>query len=249
MPTTDAYEQEIEHWRERRVARLTEPWSWLSLVAREPLVHGPNEIGPGTFTLARDGAVWFEPRAGVDAAPAPVTSLRPLLHDGRRYELVTRGAATWIRVRDPESETRRRFRGIGYFPIDPRYRVVARWEPYDVAKEIRHDYEEGPPGDTQLAPGRAHFEIDGQALSLEPVIEDGAKRLHVLFGDRTNRDADGSYPAGRFLYADLPVGRELVLDFNKASNPPCAFTEFAACPLTPFEHRLPVAIPAGERRP
>ncbi len=249
MPTTDAYEQEIEDWRERRTARLTEPWSWLSLVDRQALVQGPNAIGPGTFTLGADGVVSFEPRAGVSAPAGPVTSERPLELDGRRYELLVRGGATGSACAIPDASTRRRFAGIRYFPIDPRYRVVARWEAYDVPKQIRHDYEEGPPGETETIPGRAHFEIDGQSFSLEPVIEGSGRRLHVLFGDRTNRDPDGSYPAGRFLYTDLPAGSELVLDFNKSFNPPCAFTEFAACPLTPFEHRLPVAIPAGEKRP
>jgi uncharacterized protein len=249
MSPPDAYEREIEEWRERRVLRLTEPWSWLSLVDRQSLTHGPNVIGPGTFTLGADGVVSFAPREGVPLEPAILTPNQPLLFEGRRYELLERGGASWIRVRDPAAETRRTFPGVRYFAIDPRWRIVARWEAYDRPKEIRHDYEEGPPGDTETIPGRAHFAIDGHALSLEPVIEGSGRRLHVLFGDRTNRDPDGSYPAGRFLYTDLPEGNELVLDFNKAFNPPCAFTEFAACPLTPLDHRLPVAIPAGERRP
>ena len=249
MSQPGAYEREIQDWRERRVARLTEPWSWLSLVDRQSLSHGPNEIGPGTFTLAADGTVSFAPRPGVALLPGPVTASQPLLFEGRRYELLERGGASWIRVRNPQAQTRTSFAGIRYFPVDLRWRIVARWEAYPSTKEIRHDYEEGPPGDTQRIPGRAQFEIDGQALSLEPVIEDSGRRLHVLFGDRTNREPDGSYPAGRFLYTDLPEGDELVLDFNKAFNPPCAFTDFAACPLTPMEHRLPVAIPAGEKRP
>jgi uncharacterized protein (DUF1684 family) len=249
MSQPGAYEREIQDWRERRVARLREPWSWLSLVDRQSLAHGPNEIGPGTFTLAADGTVSFTPRPGVPLPPGRVTAAQPILFEGRRYELLERGGATWIRVRDPNAETRTSFPGIRYFPVDARWRIVARWEGYAKPKEIRHDYEEGPPGDTQTIPGRAHFEIEGHALSLEPVIEDSGRRLHVLFGDRTNREPDGSYPAGRFLYTDLPQGNELVLDFNKAFNPPCAFTDYAACPLTPLEHRLAVAIPAGEKRP
>jgi uncharacterized protein (DUF1684 family) len=249
MSPPDAYESEIQDWRARRVARLTEPWSWLSLVDRQSLSHGANEIGPGTFTLAADGTVSFDPAPGVPLSSAIITAREPLLFEGRRYELLERGGARWIRVRDPNAVTRKSFPGIRYFPVDPRWRIVARWEAYAAAKEVRHDYEEGPPGDTQTIPGRAHFDIEGQSFSLEPVIEESGRRLHVLFGDRTNREPDGSYPAGRFLYTDLPEGDELVLDFNKAFNPPCAFTEFAACPLTPLGHRLSVAIPAGEKRP
>jgi uncharacterized protein len=81
---------------------------------------------------------------------------------------------------------------------------------------------------------------------LEPVLEERSRRLFLIFGDETNRTE--SYPAGRFLYVDLPANDEVVLDFNTAFNPPCAFTPLASCPVTPAGHRLPVPVPAGEKR-
>jgi uncharacterized protein len=95
-------------------------------------------------------------------------------------------------------------------------------------------------------PGVARFSAGGRDFALEPVLEEDSNRLFFVFGDETNRTE--SYPAGRFLYGDVPAGDEVVLDFNTAFNPPCAFTEFATCPVTPRANRLAIAIPAGERR-
>jgi uncharacterized protein (DUF1684 family) len=95
-------------------------------------------------------------------------------------------------------------------------------------------------------PGRAHFPIDGRPFTLEPVLEEDSGRLFFTFADESNRSE--TYPAGRFLYASVPTADEVVLDFNMAFNPPCAFTEFATCPITPAHNRLPVAVTAGEKR-
>jgi uncharacterized protein (DUF1684 family) len=94
--------------------------------------------------------------------------------------------------------------------------------------------------------GRAHFELGERLFSLEPVLEQDARRLFFTFADETNHTE--SYPAGRFLYATPPAGDEVVLDFNMAFNPPCAFTAYATCPITPQQNRLPVAVSAGEKR-
>jgi uncharacterized protein (DUF1684 family) len=96
------------------------------------------------------------------------------------------------------------------------------------------------------SPGYVVFQLDGRELRLEPVIEEGENELFFIFRDQTA--GKETYPAGRFLYADLPRDGKVVLDFNKAYNPPCAFTPYATCPLPPKQNHLPVRIEAGELR-
>jgi uncharacterized protein (DUF1684 family) len=93
------------------------------------------------------------------------------------------------------------------------------------------------------SPGLLVFKLNGQEYTLQPVTEDG--ELFIMFRDLTTGKT--TYPAGRFLYADLPQNDQVTLDFNKAFNPPCAFTTFATCPLPPSQNRLKIAIPAGEQ--
>ena len=149
-----------------------------------------------------------------------------------------------MRVKDKESPTLRAFHGIENFPADPKWRVEARFEPYDPPRPVRVPNILGTV-DTESCPGALVFEIDGKSYRLDPVVERGETDLFVIFGDRTN--GHGTYGAGRFLYAAAPVGGRTVLDFNKAYNPPCVFTPYATCPLPPAENKLPIPIEAGEK--
>jgi uncharacterized protein (DUF1684 family) len=169
----------------------------------------------------------------------------PIAHDGRIYELARRGDAFSFRVKDPAAPARQTFEGLAYFPIDLAWRVVARFERYQPPRQTQHHYDTGA-GPSRLVPGAAHFSVEGRALTLEPVIEESSQRLYFMFGDETNRT--DSYPAGRFLYAEIPGNDEVILDFNMAFNPPCAFTALASCPVLPASSRLPVRIAAGEKR-
>ncbi len=123
---------------------------------------------------------------------------------------------------------------------------MADFEPFSAEREVILDDSEGQP-QRYMAPGAAVFERSGVSCRLLPVFESDRKRLFVLFGDRTNRD--DTYGAGRFVYAPAPEAGRILLDFNKAFNPPCAFTPYAVCPLAPPENRLAVRIEAGEKRP
>ena len=96
-------------------------------------------------------------------------------------------------------------------------------------------------------PGYAVFKLRGHEFTLHPILEEpGAKELFYIFRDETS--GKETYPAGRFFYSDMPKGGKVILDFNKAYNPPCAFTPYATCPLPPPENRLAVRIEAGEKR-
>jgi uncharacterized protein (DUF1684 family) len=151
-----------------------------------------------------------------------------------------------IRVRDSNSAARLNFPGISAFAVDPSWRIVAGFEAFSEEREVILDDSEGQP-QRYLAPGMAVFEKVGVTSRLLPVFETDRKRLFLLFGDRTNRDE--TYGAGRFLYAPPPEGGRILLDFNKAFNPPCAFTPYAVCPLPPADNRLALRVEAGEKRP
>jgi uncharacterized protein (DUF1684 family) len=149
----------------------------------------------------------------------------------------------FLRVRDSESPVRRRFRSIERFPVDPAWRVTARLEArvgstVDIENQL---------GQLTAEPtvGTLVFELAGRRCELTPIGKEG-DRLFVVFADSTSGVT--TYAGGRFLSTD-PVGSggSVVLDFNRAYNPPCVFTPYATCPLPPPENVLPVAVTAGEK--
>ena len=98
----------------------------------------------------------------------------------------------------------------------------------------------------ETSPGAVVFEVDGHGYRLDAITEKGEPKLFVIIADKTS--GKGTYPAGRYLYVDPPGSSgEMVIDFNKAYSPPCAFTKFATCPLPPRQNRLPFPIEAGEK--
>jgi uncharacterized protein (DUF1684 family) len=227
-----------------------------------PSDKAPPDVG----TLRREGAaVTFTPAPGVNVslrgragavALAPGVAA-PVRTDGDgpadqlalgdlTFEVVERPDGMFVRARHPDSPTRRAFTGIEHFPIDPKWRVVAPLERSEPPRPMDLGYEAGST-ERYLSPGTARFEIDGMPCRIDPVFDGDRGRLYVVFWDPTARDS--TYGAGRFLYAPLPDGDRVLLDFNQAFSPPCAFTPFAACPLAPAQNRLPVRVEAGEKSP
>ncbi len=264
------YQEEIEAWRRRRVAALQADDGWLTVAGLFWLKDGKNTVGAdaandillpagsapgraGVFDFA-NGDTTFEAAAGVNVAidgkPATHAAMTSAsdsptlltLNDLTMF-VIRRGDRYGIRLRDKSSEMRRHFTGIHYFPVEEAYRVRAKWVPYDPPKSIAIPNILGQT-EMQSCPGRAEFTLEGHPLSLAPVVEDG--RLFFIFKDLTS--GYETYPPGRFLYAEMPKGGEVALDFNKAQNPPCAFTPFATCPLPPEQNRLDVRVEAGEMR-
>ena len=245
----------VQRWRRARETRLRAPDGWLTLVDRILLDEGDNPLPFGVMSL-RDGLVAVRVRPGQDVTcdgqPITEKTLRPLegarsstlAHSGRTYQIYRRGDVFAVRVQDQQSPAMRDFSGLDYFPIDPAWRIVARFEPYRPPRTTVHQLDVGESGPRQV-PGLAHFTVGDRALTLEPVLEEDTHRLFFVFADRTTNH--GTSPAGRFLYADLPGDDTVVLDFNLAFNPPCAFTAFATCPIPPAGNRLPVAVTAGEK--
>jgi uncharacterized protein (DUF1684 family) len=269
---SDSYRREIEQWRTRRVERLRAEDGWLSVVGLSWLEPGKNAVGGGdgnrvalpagkappfVGTLDRDGgAVTFHaaPGSGVTVEGRPAVSL-PMRSDADGeptvlsvgtvfFYVIRRGDRLGVRVKDSQSDARRDFHGIESFPVQPDWRVEARFEPYDPPREIPIPNVLGmnEPG---KSPGALVFEREGKTYRLDPILEEGETNLFVIFGDRTN--GKETYGAGRFLYAAPPVDGRTVLDFNKAYNPPCVFTAYATCPLPPSQNKLPIRIEAGEK--
>ncbi len=271
MDTNDTYVQEVERWHAARIARLTAPDGWLSLVGLEWLQPGVNRIGSagdndlvlakmparlGTVEWAEDGTltIALDPASGatVDGRPA----MRATLVDDSHADptIVAFGSVSFIaidrdgrkglRVRDTEAPTRTQFAGIERFPVDPAWRIVADWQPLDPPFQLATGTVIGTI-ESYPAPGKAVFERDGRRFELYPVVEvPGDTRLFLIFADGTS--GKETYGAARFLYADMPRDGKIVLDFNRAYNPPCAFTPYATCPLAPPENRVDLRVAAGE---
>ena len=266
----DTYKADVERWRAEREAALKTDDGWLTVAGLFWLKPGLNRAGTdpsndivlpegtaparlGVFEFDGAGAVFqAEPGTGVHQNGVPVDRvemnyLAPPTQIAVRdltMFVIRRGDRYGVRLRDRNSAMRREFKGLRWSPIDPAYRVVARFVAYPEPKTIPVP---NILGDTpeMTSPGYVEFTLAGQALRLEPVFDGAdAHELFFIFGDQTN--GIETYPSGRFLYAALPENGQVVLDFNKAENPPCAFTPFATCPLPPKPNRLPVRVEAGE---
>jgi uncharacterized protein (DUF1684 family) len=269
----DPYAEEIRKYRESRVDRLQAPEGWLSLIGLFWLDQGDNGFGsakdqaivlpedaapPVAGVLRLDGGqVRLVARENVTITLADESVRDRVLqddHEGKpdvlrlgrlSMHVIRRGDRLALRVKDPEAETRRMFHGIEYFPVDPAYRVEARLERFDEPREVQIPTVAGTTS-RMLVPGKLVFTLDGKTHELEPLVGTPSEtELFIIFRDETS--GTETYGAGRYLYATLEDGRATV-DFNKAYNPPCAFTRYATCPLPPRANRLPVPVPAGEKR-
>jgi uncharacterized protein (DUF1684 family) len=154
------------------------------------------------------------------------------------------GARLGIRLKDKNSRLRREFAGLKWFPVDETYRVTAQYLSYAAPKEVQIPNILGDV-DKMSSPGEVVLTLGGKHLRME-AVQDDPNSLWFIFRDLTS--GKETYGAARFLYSDLPVNGKVVLDFNKAYNPPCAFNPFTTCPLPPPENRLPVRIEAGEMK-
>ena len=158
--------------------------------------------------------------------------------------VIARGDLLFLRVKDRASEVRRRFQGIDRFAVNARWRVTARIEPHEGSATVAVPNVLGQI-EAAASPGTLVFELGGRTCRLDPTGEPGGP-LSIVFGDATN--GHSTYGGGRFLSADPPApDGTVVLDFNRAYNPPCVFTPYATCPLPPEGNQLPLAVEAGEK--
>jgi len=249
-----SYEEEIAAWHQQRIASLKRPHGWLSLIALDWLEEGENPVaGFGIVTLNK-GTVSYvslpdiQPKlhGEVFTSGALMTDVDKIEVGSKAFVIIRRGERCAVRIWDGNAEALKKFAGVERFPLSKEWKTEARWESYEKPKSIK--IQSVIPGyvENYVVPGVAIFIVGGKEYRLEPVGEPGARQLFFIFADKTN--SSETYGAGRFLYTDPPKDGKVVLDFNKAINPPCAFSPYATCPLPPASNRLPMRVEAGEKK-
>lgn len=269
----NAYAKEIDQWRAQRWASLKKEDGYLTLIGLFWLKEGENKFGSdaandivlpqakfgahsGVLVL-KDGVVRIETllKTGFTVDGKPVSSLElksdadgspTVLNLGSlSFQIIKRGDKFGLRVKDKENPDRLNFHNTEFYPADLKWRIEARFEPYNPPKPVPITnvlgMESGEP-----SPGAVVFEVDGHSYRLDAITEKDEPRFFMIIADKTS--GKETYPAGRYLYVDPPGSSGgVVIDFNKAYSPPCAFTKFATCPLPPRQNRLPFPIEAGEK--
>lgn len=263
----------IAQWQAQRAESLKSESGWLTLVGLFWLEEGEatlgrdpqNEIRLDNRQLARaagsflrkgsevrfvakeGGGITHDGKPATSLELAPDTSANPtVLESGPlSFTLIERAGHYGIRVRDKQSAVRLNFKGLEYFPVTTDWVFEARFEPYEAKRSITIVNVLGME-EAMECPGAIVFTRNGRSYRLDAVLEEpGATELFVIFADQTS--GKETYGAGRFMYLDMPVNGTVRLDFNKAYNPPCAFSNFSTCPLPPSQNRLALRIEAGEK--
>jgi uncharacterized protein (DUF1684 family) len=270
-PPANSYEASIRQFQHEHEAALTTDTGWLTVAGLFFLSQPQTTFGSDPLSdivlpeSAPAHAGTFELRnkkVSVKAAPGvtfllgdkPVTSAeltsdalgppdRIGLGDLQLWVHMS-GDRLSIRLRDKNSPLRKDFTGTKWFPINKAYRVEATYEPYDKPKTIQVPNVLGDV-DNMPAPGLVSFTLNGQPMKMQAITEAGDPDFWFIFRDLTS--GKESYPAARFLYMPAPVNGKMMLDFNKAENPPCAYNPYTTCPLPPEQNRLRVRVEAGER--
>jgi uncharacterized protein (DUF1684 family) len=255
-----SYTGEAVKWRASYEESLKAPTGWLAVAGLFWLHNGVNVVGSdpqsdvvlpasapkraGVLRFANGKATWEASSGEKLLLHSDVTEHPDVVGiGGVTFTIVERGGKTGVRLRDPNAETVRNFTGCKWFPAGEHWRIEAKWIAYPQPKKIAITNILGMT-DQEPSPGYAEFTVAGKTLRLEPVTEDG--QFFFMFKDATSGKT--TYGAGRFFYAPIPkTGDNVVLDFNQAHNPPCAFTAFATCPLPPKQNVMTVAVEAGEK--
>ena len=266
------YKEHIMEWRSERLKSLKSPDGWLNLAGLYWLDQGKNTLGSdssndvvfpeiapenlGSLYLT-DQSIRFTAHSDVevshqnslidgiklksDAKGDPTV----LKHGSLKWYVIKREDQYGIRLRDLESPLLDQLTEIPAFPVDKEWKIRAKFKPHEGKKMMEVPNVLG--GTYQEAtPGLLSFKYNNETYTLYPM--GSRESLFVVFGDDTN--AEQTYGGGRFLVVEEPNENNITyLDFNKAYNPPCAFTPYATCPLPPKENVLPFKVKAGEKVP
>jgi uncharacterized protein (DUF1684 family) len=264
------WQEELESWKKDRVERLKKPHGWLSLIGMEWLHEGNNSIGSnetnnivlphgpsqvGVFTL-KDSEITFTPAKDVQIQANNFTvtktinvamdsSGKPTVFalDTFKFYLIERGKPA-LRIKDSQAQTRKDFTQIDYYPTTDKFRIEGEFVAYNPPKEIEIINVLGLLNKEQSI-GFVKFSVDDKEYQLDAL--DAGDEMFIIFADRTSGRT--TYGPGRFLDVPKPKNNsnQVIIDFNKAYNPPCAFNEYSTCPLPPHQNRIRVFIEAGEK--
>ncbi len=262
---------ELEKWRAEYESDVKSETGWLSIRGLFWLKPGANLVGsaadnvvvlPAEAAPARVGVITLDGKkarlavqAGVPVAvngkAVTETDLKTDA-DGKAdmitlgtlsFYIIVRGEKIGVRLKDTNNPALRNFPGVHWFEPNGAFRVEARFVPYNPPKILKITNVLGDVSDVPSA-GYVEFRLLGKKCRLD--VQQADDRLFVNFKDRSAGVT--TYGAGRFLEPELPKNGKVMIDFNRAYNPPCAYTEFATCPLPPPQNALPVAIEAGEKK-
>lgn len=269
-----AYAADTRDWRARRLDAIAGADGWSTVAGlhwldgarytigssgRDSIAltagHAPRAVGVIT---RRDSTLFFTAAAAAevrsDGTVVDTVTLRSdkggqptVLRAGSvTLRVIERGGRLALRVKDSLSTLRTEFKGLEYYPLDTSWRVLAQLVPHAAPRTLRIMNVLGQVEEYR-SPGMLHFSRNGVPYTLTAAQEPNDDKLFIIFRDATSRDS--TYPAGRFMYAEVSEGNgSALLDFNRAYNPPCAFTPYATCPLPPAENVLTHAVRAGEVR-
>lgn len=269
-----AYVSEVWKWHEERMAELKSEEGWLNLVGIFWLKEGESSFGsdPSNDLVFPQEAPpfigsYFVRKAEIEVRinpGIPVRNDRGLVakmklkvnHDEHSIDQLTMGSLRWfvigrdgkvgVRLRDLESPSVTQFQGVARYSTETAWRIEATFVPSNPPKKIFAATVLGTNRE-HASPGTFTFKVNDQTYSLDALSRNKEGRLFVVFGDPTN--GQETYGGGRFVYVDPPDKNGAVfIDFNKAYNPPCAFSAFSTCPLPPEQNRLPIKITAGEKK-
>ncbi len=266
-----SYLPEHANWEEERVQLLYAPEGFLNLAGLYWMEPGEYTFGSdsasdlifpedfpaatGSFFVTRN-RVLMTPASGAEITVNGESMTDPtIVYDEEtnkilemawgeyRWHVIERAGNIGLRLRDLRHPALYRELDIPKFPVDYRWVVRASYVPYETPRTVSVDNVIGFNYQMKIA-GQLRFELDGQDMTLEPIIE--GDKYFIIYSDDTS--GEETYGSGRYLYADIPEeGDEVILDFNKSKNPPCAFTDFATCLIPPPENRLALRIEAGEK--
>jgi len=266
------YVKEINEWGQKRINRLKADDGWLNLVGRFWLVQGESTFGSskdndivvesaklpehiGSFFFV-DSIVTFKAKDGVEVLHNGNAVKEIVLIDDQKkditvlqigsvkFNLIIRDTLYGIRFRDLNSDLVKNFKGVERFPIDESWKITAKFEAYNPVKEIDVPNVLGQIS-KEKCPGAIVFERDGRTHRID-AVDEGDDKLFLIIADQTS--GEETYGGGRFMYVNKPDSTgTILLDFNKAYNPPCVFTKYATCPLPPLQNFLKLRIEAGEK--
>ena len=273
-PNSDPnYVKEINDWHSKRINRLKADNGWLNLAGRFWLKQGEGTFGSakdndivvesskvpekiGSF-IFKGSVVTFKVKDGVDVLLNGIPVKEIVMIDDQnkdmtvlqigsiKFNLIIRDTLYGIRFRDLNSELVKNFKGIERFPVDESWKFNAKFEEYNPPKEIEVPNVLGQIS-KEKSPGAVVFAREGKTYKID-AVDEGDDNLFLIVADETS--GDETYSGGRFLYVKKPNSTgTIILDFNKAYNPPCVFTKYATCPLPPLQNYLKLRIEAGEKR-
>ena len=254
------FADEWKAWHDGHEQRRSRPLGFLAITGMHWLTSSPERFGdvPGAWSSDVDG---IHVDLGTDEELIRDGNVLRGKHDFGLFaegmtidadfgdnvvEITTRNGLALIRPRHPDNEIRVNYRGTPSYPPSLEWRVTAQFMPAETPRSVTVDVMTEGLHQEYESPGRADFELRGKHFSLTLFDDDGD--LFVLFSDQTAGVT--TYGACRTLDVDTPnVNGNVILDFNRVTNLPCAYTVFTTCPLPPPENRLAIAIEAGEKLP